>query len=67
MTFEPNERIYLGDGVYATFDGFQIWLNTQTGDHIALEPSVFKSLIDYQKQIYKFYELPNPIFGEETK
>ena len=32
---------YLGDGVYASFDGYQIWLKTEreTGWHaVALEP-----------------------------
>ena len=35
---------YLGDGVYASFDGYQIWL--AASDHynkvIALEPPVFR-------------------------
>ena len=39
-----NEKdVYLGDGVYASFDGFQIWLavNHHENKVIALEPSVF--------------------------
>lgn len=41
---------YLGDGVYAGHDGYQIWLTV--GDHnneplIALEPSVIDALIRY--------------------
>lgn len=45
---------YLGDGVYATFDGYQVWLRTSNGitasPPIALEPSVMQSLIDYAKK-----------------
>jgi len=41
---------YLGDGVYATFDGFHVWLVTDRdeGPHrIALEPAVLVSLVAY--------------------
>lgn len=44
---------YLGDGVYASFDGFQIWL--AVGNHenkvVALEPSVMKALTEYNERI----------------
>ena len=41
---------YLGDGVYASHDGFQVWLHL--GDHtsrpiVALEPEVLKALCHY--------------------
>lgn len=47
-------RKYLGDGVYASFDGFQIWLHV--GSHlapgiVALEPEVMHSLNEYDKEI----------------
>lgn len=46
---------YLGDGVYATFDGFQIWVRVETLDRgsmeIALEPSVLKALNDFDAAI----------------
>lgn len=42
---------YIGDGVYASFDGYQIWLRTQRlgndWHEIALEPSVYVTLQDY--------------------
>ena len=42
---------YLGDGVYATFDGYQVWVHTSDGlritNSIALEPKVFKALQEY--------------------
>lgn len=43
---------HLGDGVYASFDGYQIWLavNDHNNKQVALEPSVMKSLIEYAKR-----------------
>ena len=39
-----NKDVYLGDGVYASFDGYQIWLavNDHNNKVIALEPQVLK-------------------------
>jgi hypothetical protein len=49
-----NERAvnedYLGDGLYASFDGESIWLRAprSTGDHyVALDPHVFKNFLEY--------------------
>jgi hypothetical protein len=52
-----EENKYLGDGVYASFDGYQIWLaaNDHRNKVIALEPSVFEALENYKKHIYKKY------------
>jgi hypothetical protein len=52
MEIEP---VYLGDGVYASFDGYHICLTLD--DHrnptmIALEPSVFRSLQHYAERIW---------------
>lgn len=46
---------YLGDGVYASFDGFQIWLAANHHDNkvIALEPNVFSALVDYERSVFK--------------
>lgn len=53
---------YLGDGVYASFDGYQIWLAVNHHDNkvVALEFSVFSALeryvdrlIELQKQVAK--------------
>lgn len=51
----PVPSIYLGDGVYASFDGYHIWLHLN--DHrspglIALEPDVYASLRDYAKRTW---------------
>ena len=47
-----EHETYLGDGVYASFDGYQIWLavNHHENKVVALEPSVFDRL-------YKFVEM----------
>jgi len=44
---------YLGDGVYASFDGFQIWLaaNDHNNKVIAIEPAVMTELIRYALQM----------------
>lgn len=45
---------YLGDGVYASFDGFAITLRAsrEHGDHfIVLEPREFAALMDYAKRV----------------
>lgn len=53
---EPSEASYLGDAVYASFDGYHIWLHLN--DHrspglIALEPAVYAALRDYAKRIWR--------------
>lgn len=49
------EREYLGDAVYAEFDGYQIWLHTSNGifdtNSIALEPETMRKLLDYHKRV----------------
>lgn len=44
----PEE--YLGDGVYASFDGYHVWLDTRAQhpvNRIALEPAVLDALERY--------------------
>lgn len=46
---------YLGDGVYASFDGYQIWLSVN--DHqappvVAIEPGVYASLVQYASRVW---------------
>ncbi len=50
---EPLDVTYLGDGVYAAHDGYQVWLSLQTGDTIALDYSVMSNLLEYQRKIRK--------------
>ena len=46
---------YIGDGIYASFDGYQIILKANSTenptDTIALEPEVLNALIEYARRI----------------
>ena len=48
---------YIGDGVYAIFDGYGIWLHANSHDNptdrIYLEPNVYKSLENFVKRIHE--------------
>ena len=49
-----HDEVYLGDGLYARFDGFTIWLRAprETGDHyVALEPQVYAELTRFVERI----------------
>jgi hypothetical protein len=48
-----HDSVYLGDGVYASFDGYQIWLaaNHHENKVVALEPAVFDRLMQYAKML----------------
>ena len=49
------EKTYLGGGVYAEFDGFQIWLEAESffsmKMRIALDPDTFHALQQYAKKL----------------
>jgi hypothetical protein len=46
-----SKETYLGDGLYASFDGYQIILRAprENGDHhwVALEPQVYMALLAF--------------------
>ena len=48
---------YLGDGLYAVFDGFGIWLlansHEDPTDKVYLEPDVFQALVNFEKESKK--------------
>lgn len=50
-----NQKEYLGDSVYAVFDGFSIILTTENGygpsNIIALEPEVMRALDLYNARL----------------
>lgn len=54
-----EEPAYLGDAVYAQFDGYHITLYTSNGqrtlDRIALEPAVLQALVDYVRALNRHY------------
>jgi hypothetical protein len=48
---------YLGDGVYASFDGYQIWLKAERDGsmhEIAIEPEVLARLLQYNRDLDEF-------------
>lgn len=53
---------YLGDAVYADFDGFAFVLTTEGGyratNRIVLEPDVFRRLVDYVEQMRRRVGMP---------
>lgn len=58
---ERREEIYLGDGVYAWYDGYQIWIGTGAlglRKDIALEFPVMVELVRYAKRIYGAGTIP---------
>lgn len=51
-----SEKTYLGDGLYATFDGYSFILSAEreNGEHwVGLEPFVFNALIEFRDEVYK--------------
>ena len=63
------EDRYLGDGVYASFDGYQIWLaaNDHTNKVIALESDVMRNLVDYTNDIRKAVQEAALTFTADTE
>jgi hypothetical protein len=52
----PPGETYLGDGLYASFDGYQIVLRAprELGNHfVYLEPFVFVRLLRYSGTVWK--------------
>lgn len=49
-----EKQSYLGDGLYASFDGYQIWLAANHPDNktVAIEPQVFAQLMAYAKHVW---------------
>jgi hypothetical protein len=69
-----NYKDYLGDSVYAAWDGHHIVLTTENGygpsNTIALDPGVIRALEDYQKRLaveLQFLDKTNPQEQEQKK
>lgn len=55
MSAAPVKPEYLGDGVYASFDGYMVGLTTGSHDagvQVYLEPSVFEALTRYAERCW---------------
>lgn len=50
-------KVYIGDSVYAEFDGYSIILTTENGgapsNRIVLEAPVYANLTDFVKQLWE--------------
>jgi hypothetical protein len=56
-----ENETYLGDGLYASFDGFQIILRAprEHGDHyVALEPTVYAALCKFVDSLIQISDEP---------
>lgn len=53
-----DEKEYLGDGAYVTFDGYHILLTAENGkyatDKIGLDPDVLKKFLKYVERVSEF-------------
>jgi hypothetical protein len=65
MSVTPIEERYLGDGVYASYDGYHIWLDTRAQipvNRIALEPGVVGEFLRYAAHVaLRLVETETPI------
>lgn len=54
--WKHTDHKYIGDGVYVSFDGFQLWLRLGAHDAeplIALDPATFKALTEHGTRIFE--------------
>lgn len=62
---DTNEKRYLGDGVYVSFDGYQLELITSDGisttNTIYLEPRVYSNLLKYVAELKEELEEKAPV------
>jgi hypothetical protein len=59
MKIERNTETYLGDGVYASFDGWSVKLRTprEEGDHVIFfEPREMRALTQYLDAVLKLFD-----------
>lgn len=69
-----NVEEYIGDGVFVTHDGFQLWLRTGDDEYvqlqrIAMEPEVFQALLEYASRFGEYFEpkkKPHPYDTDEN-
>lgn len=53
MNKKSNKSIYIGDGVYASFDGYHVWLavNDHNNKAVALGPEVYAALVRFVEHV----------------
>ena len=67
---DPSMKLkrYLGDGVYAGFDGYQIWLwcdRFGTEHEIALDGTTYIALCEYSTDLADIIERKEPMNREQ--
>jgi hypothetical protein len=59
-----KDAVYLGDSVYAQFDGYNVVLTTRNGGDpsniIVLEPVVYAALVEYVAGLQEASKEPTP-------
>jgi hypothetical protein len=63
----PTQR-YVGDGVYAGFDGYHLTIavNDHRNHAVSLEPAVLKALIEYALNVNQHYGVEHFIIPGNT-
>ena len=53
MNKKANKSVYLGDSVYASFDGYHVWLAVNNHDNqaVALGPQVYEALAHFVEHV----------------
>ena len=66
-----DKKEYLGDGLYATFDGWGIWLTSEDWvsvlNKVYLEPSVLQGFENYVTRLREFIKAENDKMEAEAK
>ena len=59
-----SKKTYLGDGAYAEYDGWALWLTVEDGiratDTICLEPDVYAALTKFVARLVVSKKEPTP-------
>jgi hypothetical protein len=54
MEEDPTKWRYLGDGLYATYDGYQLWLIAYNGieilNRVALDEHTYAAMLDFIRE-----------------
>jgi len=59
--FDPEKEVYLGDGLYFSWDGFAFTLRAprEFGDHyVVLEPEVLAAFDNFRERVRDHYMRP---------
>lgn len=62
-----KNSVYVGDGLYASHDGYMFWLKTPQGNEVALEPDVLRSFLDFVGKTCKCTVTIEPKKAEEQE